>query len=337
MNSIQIKDKKINDFEKCYIMAEAGSNHAGNKENAYELIDLASDSGADAIKFQLFKAKTLYSKVIGEEIYNKTKSVELPIKWIPDLIDRCESKNIVFLATPFDKPSVDILIDNDIAAFKWASGEIDNYELISYASKFLKPMIISTGMCGLSDVENAIDIVNSQKNEQIALLHCISNYPTQSNDANLKMMDTLYQSFDYPIGFSDHTTGYFITLAAVARGAKIIEKHITLDKNLQSPDHFFSLKPLEFKEMVRGIREVESSLGNGKKRIIENEIPISKVARRSLVANRDIPQGVKINKSMISYKRPGTGISLKYLPFVIGRKTNREIKNDEIISLDMFS
>ena len=337
MNSIRIGNKTINDFEQCYIIAEAGSNHDLEKKNAYELIDIAAEANADAIKFQLFKADTLYSKYVGEEIYNKTQSVELPFDWISDLIERCKTKNITFLATPFDFQSIDILNKYNIPAFKWASGEIDNLELLSYASKSLKPMIISTGMSNLSDVENAVKAINSENNDQIALLHCISNYPTKPKDANLKVMDTLHNSFNYIVGFSDHTEGFNVTLAAVARGAKIIEKHLTLDRELSSPDHPFSLKPNEFRTMINGIREVESSLGNNKKTVIEDEIPVSRIARRSLVANQTIPKGTTITKSMISCKRPGTGIPFRFLPFIVGRRSNREIEYDEIISLDMLS
>lgn len=337
MNSIRIGNRRVNDSEKSFIIAEAGSNHDLEKKNAYELIDAATEAKADAIKFQMFKADTLYSKYIGKDIYDKTKNVELPYDWIPDLISRCKSKKITFLATPFDIQSVDILNKHNISAFKWASGEIDNLELLSHASKALKPIILSTGMSNLTEIESAIKVINNEKNNQIALLHCISNYPTKSRDANLRNMETLRHAFNFLVGFSDHTEGFLVTIAAVSMGAKIIEKHLTLDKNLNSPDHPFSLKPDEFRRMVEGIREVESSFGDNKKDIIESEIPVSKIARKSLVASQKIPKGTKITRSMMSYKRPGTGIQFNHLPFILGRCTNRKIEYDEIISLDMFN
>jgi N,N'-diacetyllegionaminate synthase len=320
----------------CLIIAEAGSNHDQDLKNAHELIEIAAEAGADAVKFQLFTAETLYSNKINYEIYEATKRAELPLKWIPELIDICKSNNIMFLSTPFDFNSIDVLNDVDVPMFKWASGEIDNLGLLEYAAKSLKPILISTGMCNLAEIEAAIETVVKQNNHQIALLHCISLYPTLFEDSNLRMMDTLSKTFGYPVGFSDHTQGVTVSIAAVARGAKILEKHFTLDKNLKSPDHPFSLRPKEFKDMVSQVRAVSESLGSNQKHILEKEKTVAAIARRSIVARHSISKGTKLTSDMISYKRPGTGIPPRLSPFVLGRILSKDIEKDEIIKLDDF-
>jgi sialic acid synthase SpsE len=320
----------------CLIIAEAGSNHDQDLNNARELIEIAAGAGADAVKFQLFTAGNLYSNRINPEIFETTKKAELPLKWIPELIDICKSNKIMFLATPFDYDSIDVLNNADIPMFKWASGEIDNLDLLQYAAKSLKPILISTGMCNLSDIENAIESVIGQNNHQIALLHCISLYPTLFEDTNLRMMDTLSNTFGYPVGFSDHTPGITIAIAAVARGAKILEKHFTLDKNLKSPDHPFSLHPKEFKDMISQVRAVSKALGSNQKHVLEKEKTVAAIARRSIVANRFISKGTKLTADMITYKRPGNGIPQKSSSFVLGRILNRDLEKDEIIKLDDF-
>lgn len=323
----------LRDDNYCFVIAEAGSNHDQIKQNAVELIEVAAEAGADAIKFQLFTAEGLYSNRIEKSIYQKTISAQLPREWVPELVDICKSNKIMFLGTPFDKESVDLLNEMNVPMFKWASGEIDNLDLLAYAAKSLKLMLISTGMCNLSDIEKAIEIIIEQKNNQIALLHCISLYPTLPEDANLRMMDTLMNTFRYPVGFSDHTLGCTIAIAAVARGAKILEKHFTLDKNLKSPDHPFSLHPKELRDLISQIRQVSQSLGTNQIHVIDKEKSVAKIARRSIVANQSIDKGTKLSKEMISFKRPGMGIPPKYIEFVVGRLLNRDIEKDEIIQL----
>jgi N-acetylneuraminate synthase/N,N'-diacetyllegionaminate synthase len=320
----------------CFVIAEAGSNHEHDKKNAFELIEVAAGAGADAVKFQLFTADKLYSKTIGNEIYEKTSNLELPLEWVPELIDVCKSNNIMFLGTPFDYDSVDVLNRENVAAFKWASGEIDNIDLLKHAARSSKPILISTGMCDLSTIESAIEAVREQNNNQIVLLHCISLYPTHYEDANLRMMDNLSDSFHFPVGFSDHTLGSTISIAAVARGAKVLEKHFTLDKNLKSPDHPFSLRPNELKDLITKIREVTESLGISEKRMIEKERPISEIARRSFVAKQFISKGSILTAEMLSLKRPGKGISPKYSAYILGRTLNKDIEKDQIILLNDF-
>ncbi|HEX5185830.1 MAG TPA: N-acetylneuraminate synthase family protein [Nitrososphaeraceae archaeon] len=298
------------------------------------MIDVAADANANAVKFQLFKANTLYSRFIDPETFNQTKKAELPHEWVPELIDRCKSRDITFLATPFDVESIDYLRGVDIPAVKWASGELNNLRLLSYAAGLGKPMLIATGMSNLGDVELAIDTVKQAGNLGIALLHCISIYPTETSDANLRMMDTLAEAFNYPVGFSDHTLGISVALAAVARGAKIIEKHFTLDRHIDSPDHPFSLRPVELKQLVRSIREVSSSLGTKTKHSIENERKFAAYGRRSLVASKSIAKGTKLTENMISSKRPGTGIPPQYFSLVVGRVLSKDITQDEPILWD---
>jgi N-acetylneuraminate synthase/N,N'-diacetyllegionaminate synthase len=321
----------------CYVIAEAGSNHDQNKKNALELIGVAAEAGADAIKFQLFRAETLYSRYVGKSIFEKTRSVELPPEWVPDLIDRCKSRKIAFLATPFDYESVDLLDRLGVPAFKWASGEITDIELLAHAAQKNKPIIISTGMCNLTDIELAVRAVKNENNDKIALLHCISLYPTEAGDANLRMMDTLAKTFGYPVGFSDHTLGISVALAAVARGAKILEKHFTLDKKLKSPDHPFSLRPRELKSLVESVRQVSASLGSNQKHILDKEKAVAKIGRRSIIANRPIKKGTVLSKSMLTVKRPGTGISPSLMQSVIGKTAKVKIKNDQILTQDMLS
>jgi N-acetylneuraminate synthase/N,N'-diacetyllegionaminate synthase len=337
VHSVTIDKSTIGENDKCFIIAEAGSNHDQDKKNALSLIDIAADAGANAIKFQLFNVDTLYSKHVGSEIYEKTKRAQMPFEWLPELIDRCKSKQITFMATPFDEYSIEELEKYDVSAIKWASGEINNLELLSLASKLSKPMIISTGMSNIGEIERAIDIVRAENNFDIVLLHCISVYPTNYSDANLRMIDTLEQIFEYPIGFSDHTLGTSVSLAAVARGAKVLEKHLTLDKKLNSPDHPFSLRPQAFKELVTSIKEIEVALGMKHKGRVNSEEPVAKIARRSLVANTFIPKGSKIQKEMLTAKRPATGISPEYIKFVVGRSINKGIDQDEILEWEFLS
>jgi N-acetylneuraminate synthase/N,N'-diacetyllegionaminate synthase len=316
----------------CYVIAEAGSNHERDIQNAFELIEVAASAEADAIKFQLFKANTLYSKFVDNKTYEETKNLQLPLEWVPELVDKCASHGITFLATPFDFESIDYLKKINIPAIKWASGELNNIPLLSHAAKLSKPIIIATGMSSLGDIELAIETVKKEGKSPIALLHCISIYPTNFNDANLRMMDTLAEAFDYPVGFSDHTIGIAIAIAAVARGAKIIEKHFTLDRKMNSPDHPFSISPIELKNMVRSIRQVSESLGTRHKHVIENESKFLSYGKRSIVAAKALSPGTVITRDMITSKRPGTGIPPQFIPTIIGRATKKELTEDEIIT-----
>ena len=343
MKSIKINNKFIGENNPCYIIAEAGSNHNGNLKQAKKLIDVAVEAKADAVKFQLYKAETLYSKYTpefsylkGKNPYELIKSIETPREWIKELVDHCKKNNIDFLASAFDFEAVDLL-NKYVSAFKTASVEIVDLELIKYTAEKGKPMIISTGMANLGEIEDVINAIKSIGIEKIILLHCNSLYPTPTEIVNLKAMETMKNAFKIPIGFSDHTLGIHIPIAAVAMGACVIEKHFTLDRTLPGPDHSFAIEPDELKEMVRFIRDVENAQGEGikEKSELESEEMYIK-ARRSIHAKVDIPKGVKITRGMLIIKRPGYGIKPKFIGLVMGRETKKDIKEDEWITWDMI-
>ena len=335
------------DFEKLtgktstYIIAEAGVNHNGDMEKAKELIDVAKDAGADAVKFQTFNAEELASKEASKVDYQKEededdgqyemlKELELAKKNFEELKDYASEKNITFLSTPFEKRSADILEDLGVEAFKIGSGEITNTPLLRHIAKKDKPIILSTGMSDLGEVEDAVDVLKDE-NAEFVLLHCVSNYPTRPDEVNLRAMETLEQAFDVPTGFSDHTTDTHVPVAAVARGATIIEKHFTLDKSLEGPDHDASLNPEELEEMITKTRETEKALGNGVKKPAKREGKNKEAIRKGIVASEDIKKGEILEESKISIKRPAEGIKPKHLERIIGKEAKADIKSDKPI------
>ena len=336
------------DTSKVFIIAEAGVNHNGRLDLAYQLIDVAKDTGADAVKFQTFKAENVVSRLADKAEYQKKttgsdksqldmiKKLEISFEDFVKLKKYCDKKEIMFLSTPFDHQSIDFLY-NLVDIYKIPSGEIINYPYLKHIAAKNKPIIMSTGMANLGEVEEAINTIRTVNSEaKISLLHCTTNYPTPYEEVNLKAMQTLAAAFKLPVGYSDHTLGIEVPVAAVAMGAKIIEKHFTLDKNLPGPDHKASLEPGELKEMVKAIRNIEMALGNGIKKPNESEIEIMKVARRSLIATRDIRVGEIIKESDIIIKRPGTGILPKFKEIVIGMKLVNNIKQDEPFRWENF-
>lgn len=343
MKNVKIGNRVVGGDNFCYIIAEAGSNHNGSLEQAKKLIDVAAEAKADAVKFQIFKAESLYSKYTpefsylkGQNTYELIKSIETPREWIKELAEYCKSKNIIFFASPFDFEAIDIL-DKYVPAFKIASFEITDLELLKYAAEKGKPMIISTGMANLGEIEDAISAIRSVGNEDIILLHCNSLYPTPVEVVNLKAIETMRTAFKVPVGFSDHTLGIHIPIAAVAMGACMIEKHFTLDRTLPGPDHSFAIEPDELKEMVRCIREVEKAKGSGikEKSDLESEEMYVK-ARRSIHAKVDIPKGTRITRDMLIIKRPGYGIKPKFIDMVVGREAKKDIKEDEWITWNII-
>lgn len=340
MAKIKIGNKLIGAGEPCFIIAEAGSNHNGSLEQAKKLIDVAVASKADAVKFQIYKAESLYSRYTpefsylkGQNVYELIKSIETPREWLKELAGYCEDRNITFLATPFDFEAVDLL-DKYAPAFKIASFEITDLELLQYAARKGKPMIISTGMANLCEIEDAITAIKSVGTEDILLLHCNSLYPTPVEAVNLKAMETMRTAFKVPIGFSDHTLGIHIPVAAVAMGACVIEKHFTLSREMKGPDHSFAIESAELKELVRCIREVEKAKGTGIKKKSELEGEVYEKARRSIHAKVDILKETKITRDMLIIKRPGYGIKPKFIDVVVGREAKRDIKEDEWITWD---
>ena len=331
-----------------FIIAEAGVNHNGNMDTAIKLIDMAKKAGADAIKFQTFKSERLVTRSTPKAKYQKAntgsgesqlemlKRLELTSDNFKRLFSYCRKKNIIFMSTPFDEKSADMLDRLGMGFFKIPSGEITNKPLIQHIAGKNKPVILSTGMSYLSEVEKAVrwiyEIWNkSGFNQQLTLLHCVSDYPAHAADINLYAMNTLKTAFGLSVGYSDHTLGIEVPIAAVAIGAKVIEKHFTLDKNMKGPDHKASLEPDELKAMVKAIRNVEKAMGDGIKRPTEKEDETRIIARRSLVAKRDLKKGDVINSGDIIIKRPGSGILPDVKETIRGIKASKNIIADSVI------
>lgn len=332
-------------LKKCFIIAEAGVNHNGDINIAKKLVDEAFEAGVNAIKFQSFKAESLVTKDAPKAKYQKEttrtgnqyemlKKLELSYHEHIILKEYCEEKGITFISTPFDFESVDLLEKLDIPLYKISSGDLTNIPFLQYIAKLNKPMIVSTGMANLGEVERAVEAINSCGNDNISLLHCTSNYPTDYKDVNLNAMITLKNSFKLPVGYSDHTVGIEIPIAAVAMGAKIIEKHFTLDKNMEGPDHKASLNPQELKQMVDSIRNIEKAFGDGIKKCNENEESTKKVARKSIVASRNICNGEIISYENITFKRPGNGLTPLFTEEILGKVAICDIDEDEFITFN---
>ncbi|MDG6250933.1 N-acetylneuraminate synthase [Methanocalculus sp.] len=344
---IKIAHKTISADHPCFIIAEAGVNHNGDITLAKRLIDAAVDAGADAVKFQTFRAddvvtstaeKAAYQKETTgseESQYEMIKQLELTYQEFHELYDYAGSKGIIFLSTPFDEESVDFLDRLGLPAFKIPSGEITNVLLLKKIAEKKKPIILSTGMATLGEVEEAVNYLRQHGAQEIMLLHCTTSYPAPIHSVNLRAMETMRCSFKLPVGYSDHTEGITIPIAAAAMGAKVIEKHFTLYHSLPGPDHQASLEPGELKAMVQAIRDVERAFGDGVKSPYEEEMAIKKVARRSIVAKRDLAVGALIQSEDLGIKRPGTGIEPKFLDQIIGKKAKKAIPRDHVIIWDM--
>lgn len=345
---IHIAHKTISDEHPCFIIAEAGVNHNGDITLAKHLIDAAVYAGANAVKFQTFKAdavvcstaeKAEYQKhttVAEESQYDMIKRLELSDDEFRELYSYCQSKGIIFLSTPFDEKSVDLLDEIGVPAFKVPSGEITNLPLLKKIAGKGKPIILSTGMGNLGEVEEAVTCLQANGGQEIILLHCTTSYPAPIHSVNLRAMGTLRCAFKLPVGYSDHTEGIIIPVAAVAMGASVIEKHFTLDRTLPGPDHQASLEPDELGTMVKAIRDVESAYGDGVKQPSQNEDNIRVVVRKSVVAKIDIKAGDIIQKSDVTIKRPGTGIEPKYLDCITGKRARTGILKDQVITWDMI-
>jgi len=324
-------------------------NHNGNVDIAKQLIDAAVAASADAVKFQTFHAdsvvtctaeKAEYQKSTtssNESQYDMIKNLELSDGIFQELSEYADRKGIIFLSTPFDEESVDLLDRIGVPAFKIPSGEITNFLLLKKIVEKKKPLILSTGMATLGEVEDAVNFLKANGGEEIILLHCTTSYPAPIHSVNLRAMETLRCAFQVPVGYSDHTEGIMIPIAAVSMGAQVVEKHFTLDRSLSGPDHLASLEPQELKAMVVAIREVEHALGNGIKGPTEEEEAIKSVARRSVVARCDIKSGDILNENNIALKRPGTGIQPQFIRYILGMRARRNIKRDEILQWDAFT
>ena len=329
---IKIKNIEVGLNNPVFIIAEIGSNHDQNISKAKELIDVAYQSGANAVKFQLFNAKDLYKP--EDDLFSVFKSIELNKEWIPELKIYAEKNGLIFFASPFDIKSIKLMDKYNIDLFKWASSETTNLKNLKLASSFGKPIIISTGMCDLSDIYEAITVCINENNKNIILLYTSSLYPTCLSDSNLLSIQKLKNIFDFPIGFSDHTLGSTAAIVSVGLGASVIEKHITLDKKLKGPDHFYAAEPEEFLRYINDIRDAESSLGSV---MIDIHPSVKKIARReSIYAKNDIKKGDFINKKDVEIRRPALGINKRYISCVIGQKAKRKIsKKDPILWKDI--
>ena len=333
--------------DKVFIIAEAGVNHNGSIETAKKLIHIAAACGADAVKFQTFKADSLVSINAQKAQYqlNTTshdeshlemiKSLELDLADHKILIKECHKKKIMFLSSPFDIGSINLLIKLKLNIFKIPSGEITNLPYLYAIGKLNKNLILSTGMSNITEIKNALNVLikSGTSKQKITILHCNTEYPTPFQDVNLKAMTTIGKVFDIKYGYSDHTLGIHIPIAAVAMGASIIEKHFTIDKNMSGPDHKASLEPSELKKMIASIRDIEIALGDGIKQPSKSEFKNTQIARKSIVAKIFIKKGNTFADENITTKRPGNGISPMLWNKVINQKAIKNFYPDDLIEI----
>jgi len=344
---VKIGDRSIGEGESCFVIAEAGVNHNGDVRLAEKLIDAARAGGADAVKFQSFHAGELVTPGAAKAGYQKRgrkdrekqlgmlRRLEIAGDDLRHLAGCAEDSGLMFLSSPFDEKSVEMLDRLGVPGFKIASGELTNSPLLAQIAGKGRPVILSTGMATLGEIEEAIRIVREGGAPGILLLHCVTSYPAPLGGINFRVIPTLRTAFGLPVGFSDHTLGVVAPAVALALGACAIEKHLTLDRGLPGPDHRASLEPAEFGEMVRLLREVESGLGTGVKEIAGEEAELRRIARKSLVAARDIPKGTALGPGMVTAKRPGTGIPPGYLVALLGRRSRVAIPKDTLLTWEM--
>lgn len=343
VEAITIGKRRVGADEPVFVIAEAGVNHNGDVELAKRLVDEAAEAGADAVKFQTFKAELVVSAMAPKAEYQlKTtdpaesqlamlRRLELSPEAHRELQGYCQERGVLFMSTPFDEESADLLDELGVPVFKIGSGEVTNWPFLEHIARKGKPIILSTGMSYLSEVEEAVRVVRSAGCDELILLHCVSNYPADSADANLRAMQTMAMALHLPVGYSDHTPGFEVALAAVALGACAIEKHFTVDRNLPGPDQRASLEPSELRALVKGIRTVEVALGNGVKMPAGSESGNLLIVRRSLAAACDISGGTLLRLDMLKALRPGSGISPALTKKVVGRKLKQSLTAGQLI------
>ncbi len=334
---------------KVFIIAEAGVNHDGSVDQALRLVDAARAGGADAVKFQTFRADLLATRAAPKAAYQERrpgaaesqfamlKRLELDADAHRRILTRCREVGIQFLSSPFDAPSADLLAGLDVPLFKVASGEITNFPFLEHLARKGRPLIVSTGMSTLAEVAEAVQVLRQAGGRDLTLLHCVTEYPAPFAEINLRAMQTLQAAFGLPVGYSDHTLGIEIAVAAVALGAVVIEKHFTLDRTRPGPDHAASLEPPELRRLVEAIRHVEAALGSGIKEPAPCELPNLPVARKSVVAARALPAGHRLEPGDLQIKRPGTGLPPKLLPTLVGRTLRADVAPDEVITQELLS
>ena len=330
-------------MSRVFVIAEAGVNHNGDIEIAKQLIDAASEAGADAVKFQTFQADSLVCRTAKkaeyqlettdrtETQYDMLKKLELTPQMHRELIEHCLKRNIMFLSTPFDLESIKLLSELGMQIYKIPSGEITNLPYLREIAKQQKKIILSTGMSSMDEVKAAVNVLKNNGTEELTLLHCNTQYPTPISDVNLLAMVKMREETGLPVGYSDHTQGIEVPIAAAALGAEVIEKHFTLDRKMEGPDHKASLEPQELMQMVVGIRKIESALGSKIKQVSESEMLNVAIVRKSIVAAANIKRGEKYTEKNLTTKRPATGISPMLWDEIIGKTADRDYKVDEII------
>ena len=339
--------RRIGPGHPTYVIAEAGSNHNRDLAIAKRLIDVSAEAGADAVKFQTYSGSRIYSKnarskflaeVSDESPAELLERIALPREWHAELAEHARRRGIDFFSSPFDHEAVAELAELGVPLLKIASGEIVDLPLIRAAAATGRPLIISTGMATLNEVEDAVVAASEGGAPAVGLMQCTSVYPAPVERVNLRAMDTLRERFGVPVGLSDHTTGTAVAIAAAALGAAFVEKHITLDRAMEGPDHAFAIEPDELRTMVQGIREAQLALGDGAK---EGPGPEEReenytLARRSLIAARDLPAGTVLQREMLTVKRPGSGIAPKFLDEVIGRTLSVDVEHDDVLTWEML-
>jgi N,N'-diacetyllegionaminate synthase len=344
MHEFEIMGRRYGGDQPCFVIAEVGVNHNGDIELAHRLIDEAADAGADAVKFQTFQAEAVVSNDAPLAAYQREamgsaysqrdllRSLELGYDEHSGLKQHAEERGLCFLSTPFDLESANFLFELGLEAFKLSSGDITNIPLLRRVASFHKPLLVSSGMSTLTEVEAAVAVMRKSGASSFVLLHCTSNYPTAMEDVNLRGMTTLAAAFECPVGYSDHTQGIEVSVAAVAIGASLIEKHFTLDRSLAGPDHRASLEPQELAKMVRSIRNVHAALGGGEKTPRPSEQDTRRAARRSLHLVRNVARGEKLAAGDLIALRPGDGISPLHWDRVIGKTTRISLLSGQCLS-----
>lgn len=345
---LSIGPRRVGDGHRCYVIAEAGSNHNRDLDTAKRLVDVAADAGADAVKFQTYSGADLYSTkapkfdylgpLADKQPHELLEEISLPRDWQPLLAQHCRDHGIEFLSSPFDRRAVDELVALDVAALKVASFELVDLSFIRYIGSQGRPVILSTGMATLGEVEDAVDAARTGGTEEVAILQCASIYPAPPGVMNLRAIPTMKAAFGVPVGLSDHTLGIHVPVAAVALGADVLEKHFTLDRSQSGPDHSFAIEPAELRDLVVHIRDVEAAAGDGRKAgpSTEEAVEMYAKARRSVVAALAIPAGALISREMLTVKRPGHGIKPKLIETLVGRVAARDIEYDEVVTWDML-
>lgn len=336
-----IGDRIIDASSPCYFIAEAGVNHNGQIDLALQLVDAAKEAGADAVKFQAFDPDLLVATDAPQAEYQASNlgfkqtqhemlvGLALSRDQFQQIAAYCAQRKIAFLCTPFDDSSADLVVELGCPAVKVGSGDLTNFLLLRKLARFGLPLIISTGMADMDEVRAAINTVVAADVSDLLLLHCVSDYPAAPELMNLRAMKTMEDALGFPVGLSDHTMGYEVTLAAVALGARLVEKHLTLDRSMVGPDHAASLEPYEFKEMIAGARNIEKAMGTGVKSPSYQESAVATVARRSLAASQSIPAGTIIEEKHLTALRPATGIPADQWALLIGKRVSRDVKKHE--------